>query len=79
MKAEYNHWYKCQEGQMPEDLITLDENGRETRNVLIARKNEFAELGYHLFLDFRIKGREKWRWANVTEVLAWMLPEPYKE
>lgn len=79
MNAEYNKWYKCQEGTMPEDLVGINANGHETPNVLTARKNEFATCGYHLHIDFRIKGNIRWRWVNGAEVLAWMLPEPYKE
>lgn len=72
MNAEYNHQYKCQEGQMPEDF----ENVKGLSVVTYFPRNEID-------VDFRV-GHE---WNSiissdyphmVERPIAWMLPEPCK-
>lgn len=83
MIAEYNHWYKCQEGQMPEDFENIPTfcDGDVTENVTV-----WYELDSHIGSAHRryiYSEEENWHWEWNTyrddSILAWMLPESYKE
>lgn len=67
MKAEYNKWYKCEEGTMPEDFGT-------TYMALVVR---FNDKDKSLGLTQRVKWLKNYKWVKSGLILTWMLPEPY--
>lgn len=85
MIAEYNKWYKCEKGTMPEDFDNLREPyvpERETITLVVSvhyANTSFIDSG------FRRKENEgiyHWRGLSCSKgcsIEAWMLPKPYKE
>jgi len=76
MKAEFNKWYKCQEGQMPEDFENVRDDEDSTVQVVL------LDPGRCFDADFRTvneKGIWEWDCYKDGNKKAWMLPEPYKE
>lgn len=77
MIAEYNHWYKCQEGQMPEDFSNIKEN-----EMVIVTETKYYNKGTRISVDYRYKDTQEdrtWYYDRNGYYLVWMLPEPYKE
>lgn len=79
MIAIHNHWYKCQEGQMPEDFENcLVPNERWTENVIVAYEDNGLDVA-----DRMRSNSGNWRWMHSNDkdtiFLAWMLPSPYVE
>lgn len=82
MIAKYNTWYKCQQGQMPENFENVidPKNRFESKYVVLC----FDDVP-HKFIetDYRRKNQElRWGWRNAHNYrgcAAWMIPEPYKE
>lgn len=73
MKAEYNKWYKCQKGTMPEDFENVESLGV----VTYFGGNE---------IDTDVRVGHEWNSVIISDYphlverpIAWMLPEPYKE
>lgn len=80
MIAEYDKWYECVDGQMPEDFencIDTDEP-RYTYTVLLSFGDVHPTL---METDFRMKRGNGYVWRNAhnyTGVIAWKLPRPYR-
>lgn len=72
MKAEHNHWYKCQEGQMPEDF------GIEFGTDVLIWINGKYFVG-HRYINVGEGGLPMWYRYSGYRVSAWMLPSPYVE
>lgn len=90
MKVEYNKWCKCEKGTMPEDfenihltkgflhessedsilLCVVTETGSTMRSMDLCK----TEGGVNGFTSIHNDYYNNW-----DKVLAWMLPEPYKE
>lgn len=84
MKAEYDHWYKCQEGQMPEDFENTKMNGSSFRKLVVVQTpytDEDDGLDAQHREEWEEFGASGYQWQDYEdkEVIAWKLPKPYKE
>lgn len=77
MIAASNHWYKCQEGQMPEDFenVIIDDSDRDmptgTKQVRVRKLGEEARQSFRVVLDSDIG----WEWYNDNDWEEWMYSE----
>lgn len=71
MKAEYNKWYKCEEGQMPEDF----ENVLDNPVITWEDTSTFiSPMGFDRRVCDDIDG---WRWETNQNPEAWLIIKPY--
>lgn len=62
MKAEYNHWYKCHKGNMPEDFDNCfpfgwnceDDDIIYTRQVVVSNRIELSAAKRQKYCNFRL-------------------------
>lgn len=84
MIAEYDKWYKAKKGTMPEDFENTkmkDSNSRKLVVVQTPYTDEDDGIDCQHREEWKEDGESGYQWQDYAdkEVIAWKLPEPYKE
>lgn len=82
MKVEYDHWYKCRKGQMPEDFEGTEKEDGKSYVVVVLHLVPFYEKGRRGFKTVRryyhpeVRDLRNHKWQSGGIYVSWLMSRP---